>query len=285
MVCLKSLNNSKRLTGEFLKLIKNQHKCQGKSVITVYGITKDPKDNNYMVVMQYAKRGSLQKLLDNKFYELSLSDKISNLYCIAEGLHAIHDAGLMHKNLHFGNIVNETIISSFITDVGLCKPVPQESESKEIYGVLPYVAPEILYKKEYTQKSDIYSFGIIMSEIFNGYTPYHNIHHDEDLAIKICRGYRPKINCEVPYIILDLMNKCLDADSQNRPTTKELVENLKRSQEHQTTTENIGLKHLRHSLLATEMKTETTNQDEDSQKYKPSQQSLSHQYRQYQEYW
>ncbi|CAG8464818.1 37403_t:CDS:2 [Gigaspora margarita] len=58
------------------------------------------------------------------------------------------------------------------------------------------------------------------------------------------------------------------------------VENLKRSQEHQTTAENIGLKHLRHSPLATEMKTETTNQDGDSQKYKPSQQSLSHQYRQ-----
>ncbi|CAG8768913.1 213_t:CDS:1, partial [Ambispora leptoticha] len=98
-----------------------------------------------------------------------------------------------------------------------------------IFGVIPYIAPEVLYTggKEYTQKSDIYSFGIIMSEVFTGYPPYHDIPHGETLVRKICIGHRPEIRCEVPQLLLDLMNKCWDAEPQNRPTANELANALK----------------------------------------------------------
>ncbi|RIB08673.1 hypothetical protein C2G38_1877524, partial [Gigaspora rosea] len=71
--------------------------------------------------------------------------------------------------------------------------------------------------------SDIYFFGIIMSEVFTRYSPYYDIPHDKDLATCICLGYRPKIRCEVPQLLLDLMNKCLDAEPKNRPTARELA--------------------------------------------------------------
>ncbi|RIB23656.1 kinase-like domain-containing protein, partial [Gigaspora rosea] len=178
-----------------------------------------------MIVMQYAKQGSLRKLLDSKYNDLNWDYKIIILYYIANGLNAIHEAKLMHKDFHSGNIVNRDMISSYITDFGLCKPVSQDSSTEGMFGVIPYIAPEVLYTggKEYTQKSDIYSFGIIMSEVFTGYPPYHDIPHNKDLAIKICLGYRPKINCEIPRLLLDLMNKCLDARPQNRPDAKELA--------------------------------------------------------------
>ncbi|RIB03567.1 kinase-like domain-containing protein [Gigaspora rosea] len=182
-----------------------------------------------MMVMEYAKQGSLRKLLDSKFGELDWASKVANLYYIASGLNTIHEAKLVHKDFHSGNIVNQNMFSSYITDFGLCKPVSQDSSSKALFGVLPYIAPEILYTngKEYTQKSDIYSFGIIMSEVFTGYPPYHDIPHNKDLATRICLGYRPKIRCEVPQLLLNLMNKCLDAEPQNRPTAKELVNRLR----------------------------------------------------------
>ncbi|CAG8734089.1 20871_t:CDS:2, partial [Cetraspora pellucida] len=44
--------------------------------------------------------------------------------------------------------------------------------------------------------------------------------------MRICLGYRPKIRCEVPQLLLDLMNKCIDAEPQNRPTAKELSTTL-----------------------------------------------------------
>ncbi|RIB13249.1 kinase-like domain-containing protein [Gigaspora rosea] len=94
----------------------------------------------------------------------------------------------------------------------------------EIYGITKNPKNEALYTngKEYTQKSDIYSFGIIMSEVFTGYPPYHDVPHEFGLALEIYKGLRPKIRCEVPQLFLELMNKCLDAEPQNRPTAEEL---------------------------------------------------------------
>jgi len=66
--------------------------------------------------------------------------------------------------------------------------------------VLPYVAPEALRGKEYTQASDIYAFGIIAYEICTGLPPYCNIAHDKFLAMKICQGLRPKSDYTVKFL-------------------------------------------------------------------------------------
>ncbi|RIB05854.1 kinase-like domain-containing protein, partial [Gigaspora rosea] len=229
-VCLKSLNNSKDINQEFLKEVKNQHKSGGNSAIAIYGITKNPKDDNYMMVMHYAKQRSLRKLLNNKYNELNWTSKIIILNNIADSLNTIHQAKLVHKNFHPGNIVNENIYMSYITDVGLCKPVSRDSSSDEIYGILPYIDPIVLCRRgnAYIEKSDIYSFGVIMSEIFTGYPPYYDIPHDDTLATSICLGLRPRIICKVPQLLLDLMSKCLDAESQNRPTADKIANTLNR---------------------------------------------------------
>ncbi|RIB03934.1 kinase-like domain-containing protein [Gigaspora rosea] len=213
---------------EFLNEVENQHKHGGRSAIAIYGITRNPDDGNYMMVIQYAKQGSLRKLLDNKYNDLSWRHKIRNLRFIAKGLAAIHKANLVHKDFHSGNIVNETMYNPYITDFGLCRPASQDLSSKGIFGVLPYISQEVLYGEKYTMKSDIYSFGIIMSEVFTGYPPYHDIPHDFSLATQICLGLRPEIRCEIPQSLLDMMNKCLDAEPQNRPTAKVLEDMLDR---------------------------------------------------------
>src|SRR5206468_2478588 len=117
-------------------------------------------------------------------------------------------------------------IYSQITDLGLCKLVNATSQSKDkqIFGVLPYVAPEVLRGKEYTQASDIYGFGIIAHELCTGLSPYHDIPHDEFLAIKICQGLRPTSNYKIPQIILDIIQKCWDADPLKRPIADKLRE-------------------------------------------------------------
>src|SRR6185436_2170823 len=152
-----------------------------------------------MMVMQYARYGSLRKMLNGSFNELTWEDKIRCLYYIALGLARIHETGLMHKDFHSGNIVNETITSSYITDFGLCKPV-SENDTEKIYGVIPFMAPETLLKGEYTQASDIYSFGMVMFEVLTSYPPYYNISHNANLLIKICEGHKPEIKCEIPRI-------------------------------------------------------------------------------------
>src|ERR1051325_4238920 len=186
-------------------------------IVQCYGITKDPETNDFMMVMAYAQNGSLRQYLNNSFNSLNWNKKLRNLWLIAAGLMDIHSKGLIHHDFHCGNILNNRNyhgeLHTLITDLGLCKPAgesPQKS-NKQIYGVLPYVAPEVLRGKEYTQASDIYGFGIIAYEMCTGFPPYHDIAHDEFLAIKICDGLRPKSNYKIPQLILDIIRKCWDA--------------------------------------------------------------------------
>ncbi|RHZ49330.1 hypothetical protein Glove_522g93 [Diversispora epigaea] len=178
-----------------------------------------------MIVMQYAQRGSLRKMLNEKFSRLDWNAKLKILFYIAFGLAKIHECDLMHKDLHSGNVVLESLTDPYITDFGLCKPVLQdftENDQNKIYGVIPCTAPEILIRGEYSQASDIYSFGMIMLEVFTSYPPYYNTPHDINLIMAICNGQKPEIKFEIPQLLKDLMKRCWNSEPRNRPTAKEL---------------------------------------------------------------
>ncbi|GBB85259.1 hypothetical protein RclHR1_11810007 [Rhizophagus clarus] len=115
--------------------------------------------------------------------------------------------------------------NSWITDFGLCKPITANHAEKVVYGVLPYVAPEVVKGGEHTEASDVYFFGIIMSELLSGYPPYHNVAHDSDLALRICQGLKPissEIRRGIPQLLLDLMNRCLHIDSLERQSSAQV---------------------------------------------------------------
>ena len=109
-----------------------------------------------------------------------------------------------------------------ISDLGLLAPADQEPSS--IVGVLAYIAPEVLNGKPYTQKSDIYSFGILMSVISTGQQPFNDKAHGHGLMLKVCEGLRPAFSNNTPKIYIELAYKCMDADPDNRPTTEEILE-------------------------------------------------------------
>ncbi|CAB4442371.1 unnamed protein product [Rhizophagus irregularis] len=195
-VALKCLHNSQDITADFLKEIESNILISDyEGVVRCFGITKDPKTNNFMMVMEL-KNGSLRQHLNNNFISLSWRQKLRSL----------EDA--------------------YVTDLGLCQPAnvkSSQNSNKKIYGVLPYVAPEVLRGKEYTQKSDIYGLGIIAYEFCTGFPPYHDIAHDEFLAMKICQGLRPKCDYKIPQLVVDVINQCWDADPLKRPNADELT--------------------------------------------------------------
>jgi serine/threonine protein kinase len=206
------------------------------SIINFYGITQDPKTKNYMMILEYAKEGSLRNYLDTNCNKLSWDDKLLHLYYTASGLVSIHKNGLVHRDFHIGNILVSNYIK--ITDMGLCKPADFDTSENIInstYGVLPYIAPEILRGQSYTKAADIYSFGIIMYEVISGLPPYHDVSHDENLAIRICQGLRPRFNIKVPRLIVHLIKKCLDTNPLNRPTAEEIEEILRNWRDNNVT--------------------------------------------------
>ncbi|RIA89825.1 kinase-like domain-containing protein, partial [Glomus cerebriforme] len=187
-----------------------------------------------MMVLDYAEDGSLRNYLDKSYHELGWKTKIYELYRIAYGLNEIHKNNLIHRDLHIGNILHGRYTHTYISDMGLCKPADYnalENTKKGVYGVLPYIAPEILRGQNYTKAADIYSFGIIMYEVYSGLPPYHDIGHDINLAMKICQGLRPMFNIKVPQLIIHLIKSCLDANPLNRPSATEIEKQIKEADE------------------------------------------------------
>ncbi|GBC01288.1 hypothetical protein RclHR1_04130004 [Rhizophagus clarus] len=91
-------------------------------------------------------------------------------------LEAIHKLNLIHGDFHNGNLLcGKYYTNMVISDLGLCRPANQPNVKNEIYGVLPYMAPEVLRGKPYTKAADIYSFGIIMWEMTSGVPAFHNV--------------------------------------------------------------------------------------------------------------
>ncbi|GBB84831.1 hypothetical protein RclHR1_01140020 [Rhizophagus clarus] len=161
--------------------------------IGFYGITQDSETKNYIMVLEYAEGGSLRNHLDKEYSKLNWDIKIGFLQDAISGLKCVHEKGLIHRDLHSGNIL-KVKYNAVITDMGLCKPEN-------------HIAVE-------NAKSYVY--------VFSGLPPYHDISHNNILAIKICQGLRPRYNIKVPQLIVDLIKRCLDSDPLNRPKAEEI---------------------------------------------------------------
>ena len=119
--------------------------------------------------MDYAEDGSLRNSLKNNSYGwYQILDILND---IISGLDTIHESKLVHCDLHDGNILCDGG-SNYISDLGLSKPIDyfqNKADNESIYGVIPYMAPEVLRGKPYTPASDIYSFAMIMWELTSGF--------------------------------------------------------------------------------------------------------------------
>jgi len=168
----------------------------------------------------------LRKYLQQNHNQLTWKERIKITVEIIYALRDIHRANAIHRDLHSGNLLFVQMLQRFdISDLGFCGPADKSPTS--IYGNLPYIAPEVISRKEYTFKSDIYSIGMLMWEISSGQPPFSIYEHDLDFAMNIINGMRPKIVPGTPLEYISLLKQCWDADPLKRPDINSLAGKIK----------------------------------------------------------
>ncbi|RIB17604.1 kinase-like domain-containing protein [Gigaspora rosea] len=191
----------------------------------IYGFTKHVGLGKYALVMQYFENGSLRTYLQ-KHKEIRWIHLAYLASSISKGLKTMHSDGVVHCDLHSGNILvgyNSIEPSCCIADYGTIKKISSLASRKcGIYGVIPYMAPELFKGQPHSTATDIYAFGMIMWELSAGEPPFNQEEHNSTLMLNICDGLRPSIVEGTPDCWVQLMKRCWDSDPKKRPIASEL---------------------------------------------------------------
>ncbi|GBC47941.2 kinase-like domain-containing protein [Rhizophagus irregularis DAOM 181602=DAOM 197198] len=222
-VAVKKLRDSQNISKHFLNELRSLYQCDDNNIwiIKCYGITQDPITKEYMLMLSYAEGGNLHDYLQKNFINLRWDDKLFILTGILLGLRNIHNNNFIHRDIHSGNMLLSRCYWR-VGDLGLSQPANNSSSNNEIYGVVPYIAPEIFKGAAFSKESDVYSYGMIMWELTTGCKPFANIEHNVELICEIIDGKRPEITNDTPECFANLMKKCWDSDPLKRPTSYEI---------------------------------------------------------------
>ncbi|KAF0525873.1 kinase-like protein [Gigaspora margarita] len=184
--------------------------------------------------MQYANNGTLKDYLSINKGILKLNDKISIITSILEGLQFLHN----HK-IHSRNVLIHDR-KAYLADFGLSKSLLEPKKTSEVRGVRAYVDPILLNGKSNDtneKSSDIYSFGVLMWEIYTCRLPFDG-RQDNDLAIQLCSGLRERREIRMPMQYIHIYEKCWCPDYSLRPIISEILNRLKTLKETPTCTQS-----------------------------------------------
>jgi len=155
-----------------MKILKELRPHQ--NIITFLGVCTDEKQ--LCMVTAYCANGSLDKYLRNN--EISKEQQLKWIKGIALGMFHLTKEGTVHRDLAARNVLLDEGLIPKISDFGLSRYTFGNSEeaqtTKSEVGPLKWMAPESLKLKQYSEKSDVWSFGVTCWEIINQQEPYPN---------------------------------------------------------------------------------------------------------------
>ncbi|ETV80329.1 TKL protein kinase, variant 1 [Aphanomyces astaci] len=218
----------KYLVREIVMMAKLAHP----NIVAFRGFTFTTKDD-LKCVTEFMAGGTLRALLDKKKRELTWhSEKLRLAMDVALGLAYLHGQAptLMHRNIKASKVLLTPGLGAKLSGFGFARVWTSQETMTAAVGTMEWAAPELLRNEDYSIPADVYSFGVLLTELDTRLIPYADIRDqgaslsDESLMVQIVTGkLRPTVSPSCPRPIQKLIHSCLHVNPAQRPTMAAVV--------------------------------------------------------------
>ncbi|KAG9409052.1 hypothetical protein AC1031_019312 [Aphanomyces cochlioides] len=232
--CLPDKVNNHSAMESFMLEIKLMSKLDHPNIVRFVGVAWTTLVQLKMLT-EYMPRGNVRMLLQNvNANTITLPwfgsdfNRIRIAANVAEALVYLHsnDPPIIHRDLK----------STKLTDFGTSREMSEENTMTAEIGTLAWIAPEIMLGGHYTERADIYSFGVLLNELDLADLPYSNVGDAKGAAIShtrlgvlVAQGkVAPQFSRDCPPWVVQMGQECLRFDPSQRPTAMQLAYRLRR---------------------------------------------------------
>ncbi len=199
------------------------------NITTIYEI--DEFEGQMFIVMEYCEGKTLKQIIEKE--TISIKKVLDIGIQICEGLALAHEKGIVHRDIKSDNIMLTPRGQVKIMDFGLAKlkGATKLTKTRSTLGTLAYMSPEQAQGEEVDQRSDIFSFGVVLYELLTGKLPFGGEHQAAIVYSVINEEPQPvaRFNNQVSAKLEDMVFKALAKDKEERyQHADELLADLRR---------------------------------------------------------
>ncbi|KDO46099.1 hypothetical protein CISIN_1g005247mg [Citrus sinensis] len=214
---------------EFLREVAIMKGLRHPNIVLLMGAVTEPP--NLSIVTEYLSRGSLYKLLHIPDARVVVDERLrlNMAYDVAKGMNYLHQRRppIVHRDLKSPNLLVDSTYTVKVCDFGLSRSKPNTYiSSKTAAGTPEWMAPEVLREDPSNEKSDVFSFGVILWELITLQKPWRNSTPSQVISAVGFKGRRLEIPKNVNPMVAALIETCWAEEPEIRPSFPSIMETL-----------------------------------------------------------
>jgi len=171
------------------------------------------------IVTEYCKNGSLSDIIHNKAVPLQWDKQLQMAIDSAKGMLYLHERTprIVHRDLKTSNLLVDKDWNVKVGDFGISTAFDGRMMTGNM-GTVEYMAPECLKNEPYTEKCDVYSYGVVLCELFTREDLYKEMSVVQIRFLVRTQSLRPEVPNFIPIGLKNLIQLCWDSDPEIRPS-------------------------------------------------------------------